>query len=101
VTGDKANSGRIQAENLKQLEGLNLRIQRLCPLLGWIAVRRTNLGIHPYGVGMRGCNSGSHRILERGDEKTRRGGGEVGVVERGESGDGRGIEIGPEESKKA
>ena len=39
-------------------------------------------------------------IEERGDEKARGGGGKVGVVERGKSGDGRGVEAGPEESEK-
>ncbi len=39
-------------------------------------------------------------IEERGDEKARGGGGEVGVVERGKSSDGRRVETGPEESEK-
>ncbi len=40
-------------------------------------------------------------IEQRGDEKARGGGGEVGIVERGQRGDGRGVEAGPEDGEKS
>ena len=40
-------------------------------------------------------------IEQHGDEKARGGGGEVGVVERGQRGDGRGVEAGPEDGEKS
>ena len=39
-------------------------------------------------------------IEERGDQQTGGGGGEIGVVQRGQSGDGRGVEAGPEDREK-